>query len=158
MPSPDEIFSNWKGVIDNDLAETISRTFDLSLPNTYIYRAESFAMTMPQIQEQINSGDLHYKYQSHGKVLDVRFSISACREKAGQRRAVLTDFQGSSSRYYSIHLNLLPQYRHLQGPDVVPIQCKEIISPRSRCKVPSITTHRPHLQSVEIQNPYQSLL
>lgn len=73
MPSPDEIFSNWKGAVDNDFSAAISKTFDLDPPNVYVYRAESFAMTLSQIQRLIDSGDLKYKYQSHGKELAVCF-------------------------------------------------------------------------------------
>jgi hypothetical protein len=73
MPSPDEIFSNWKGVVDNGFSVTISKTFDLDPTDAYVYRAGSFAMTLPQIQQLIDSGDLKYRYQSHGKELDVRF-------------------------------------------------------------------------------------
>jgi len=72
MPSPDEIFQNWNGIISNDFAETISKTFALPPGDGYLYRAESFAMAMPQIQEQVNSGILKYKYQSHGQQIDVR--------------------------------------------------------------------------------------
>jgi hypothetical protein len=71
MPSPDEIFANWHGIADNDLFATISKTFELPSDDCYIYRAESFAMTLAQIQEQVNSGKLKYKYQSHGQQIKV---------------------------------------------------------------------------------------
>jgi hypothetical protein len=71
MPSADEIFVNWHGIIDNDLFATISMTFELPLDDSYVYRAESFAMTMAQIQEQVDSGKLKYKYQSHGQQIEV---------------------------------------------------------------------------------------
>jgi hypothetical protein len=82
MPSPDEIFSNWKGIVDNDFSEIISRTFEVDPTDAYVYRAESFAMTLPTIQQLINSGDLKYKYQSHGEELDVR---CPARRHAGDR-------------------------------------------------------------------------
>jgi len=69
MPSPDEIFSNWKGIIDNDFAKTITQTFNLSENDDYVYRAESFAMTLSQIQEQADK--LKYKYQSNGSQIEV---------------------------------------------------------------------------------------
>lgn len=72
MPSPDDILSKWEGIIENDFSKTISRTFEVDPVDNYVYRAESFAMTLPQIQQLINSGNLKYKYQSHGKELDVR--------------------------------------------------------------------------------------
>lgn len=71
MPSPEDILSNWKGIIENDFSETISKTFDLDPRKPYVYRAESFGMTLAQIQQLINSGDLKYKYRSHGQDLDV---------------------------------------------------------------------------------------
>jgi hypothetical protein len=81
MPSPDEMFCNWKGVVENDFAETIYKTFDLSPTDGYLYMVESFAMTMPQIQEQLNLGKLKYKYQSHGQELDVCLSCRPCRNR-----------------------------------------------------------------------------
>jgi hypothetical protein len=89
MPSPDGIFSNWKGIIQNEFSETISKTFEIDPTDSYVYRAESFAMTMPQIQQLLNSGDLKYKYQSHGKELDVRFTCWARTKK--RHVVVLTD-------------------------------------------------------------------
>jgi len=71
MPSPDEIFDNWNGLIDNDFFKTISQTFDLPSDDNYVYRAESFAMTMPQIQELVGSGTMKYKYQAHGQQIEV---------------------------------------------------------------------------------------
>jgi hypothetical protein len=71
MPPPDEIFANWDGIADNDLFATISKSFDLPSDDSFVYRAESFAMTLTQIQEQVNSGKLKYKYQSHGQQIDV---------------------------------------------------------------------------------------
>jgi hypothetical protein len=68
MPSPDEIFANWQGIIDDDFFKTISQTFDLSDSDPYIYRAESFAMTLSQIRAQ---PELKYKYQSHGQAIEV---------------------------------------------------------------------------------------
>jgi site-specific recombinase len=69
MASSEEIFSNWNGIISNDFAETISQTFKLPKNDTYIYRADSFAMTLPQIASQADK--LKYKYQSHGQAIEV---------------------------------------------------------------------------------------
>ncbi|CZR51390.1 uncharacterized protein PAC_01265 [Phialocephala subalpina] len=71
MPSPDEIFDNWHGIIDNDFSSTIRKTFDLPEDDKYVYRAESFSMTFPQIQAQLEGGSLKYKYQSHGQQIEV---------------------------------------------------------------------------------------
>jgi hypothetical protein len=74
MPPPDIIFANWHGIIKDDFCETIINTFDLPAGDNYIYRAEAFAMTLPQIQEQIEAGKLKYKYQAHGQQIEVSFS------------------------------------------------------------------------------------
>ncbi|TVY86557.1 hypothetical protein LAWI1_G006649 [Lachnellula willkommii] len=71
MPSPDEIFENWHGLVANDFSKTISQTFDLPSEDNYVYRAESFAMTMAQIKELLDSGALKYKYQAHGQQIEV---------------------------------------------------------------------------------------
>ena len=71
MPSPDEIFEIWHGLIANDFSETICQTFDLHNEDNYVYRAESFAMTMAQIKELIDSETLKYKYQAHGQQIEV---------------------------------------------------------------------------------------
>ncbi|KAK2626431.1 hypothetical protein QTJ16_003606 [Diplocarpon rosae] len=71
MPCPDEIFANWRGIAENDLLKTIMSTFVLSAEDDYVYRADSFAMGLKQIQEQINTGKLTYKYQSHGQQIEV---------------------------------------------------------------------------------------
>ncbi|CZT50910.1 uncharacterized protein RSE6_11982 [Rhynchosporium secalis] len=71
MPSPDEIFANWCGPVDGNFSQTIKTTFGLANQDEYAYRAEAFAMTLSQIQEQIDSGKLKYKYQSHGKQIQV---------------------------------------------------------------------------------------
>lgn len=70
MPSPDEIFSTWKGVIDSDFVETIRQTFQLPEDDDFIYRADSFAMTLKEIGSQADK--LKYKYQSHGQQIEVR--------------------------------------------------------------------------------------
>lgn len=72
MPSPEEQFANWRGMIDTDFSQTISSTFDLPVEDNYVYRAEDFALTLAQIQEQIDSGKLKYKYQSHGQQIQVQ--------------------------------------------------------------------------------------
>ncbi|KAB8300815.1 hypothetical protein EYC80_002743 [Monilinia laxa] len=69
--SSDAIFDNWTGIIEDDFSKTILDTFGLSKEDNYIYRAESFAMTLPQIQETISNGKLKYHYQDHGKVIQV---------------------------------------------------------------------------------------
>lgn len=71
MPSPDEIFANWHGLVCNDLFATIRKTFELPSDDSYVYRAESFAMTLAQIEEQVETGTLKYKYQSQGKQIEV---------------------------------------------------------------------------------------
>lgn len=74
MPLPDEILANWRGILDSDFYKTIFRTFELPEKDLYIYRAESFAMTLSQIKEQ---PELRYKYQSHGQVIEV-CALSCC--------------------------------------------------------------------------------
>jgi hypothetical protein len=69
MASLEEIFSEWGGIRDNDFAKTIRHTFSLPEDDDYIYRAESFAMTLAQIQEQADK--LKYKYQSYGQQIEV---------------------------------------------------------------------------------------
>jgi hypothetical protein len=71
MPSPDEIFANWHGIVSSDFFTTISKTFELSAHDSYVYRAEGFAMTLSQIQELVDSGKLKYKYQAHGQQIEV---------------------------------------------------------------------------------------
>jgi hypothetical protein len=68
MQLPDKIFANWQGLEDNDLFKTISKTFGLPENDPYIYRAESFAMTLSQINQQ---PQLKYRYQSHGQAIEV---------------------------------------------------------------------------------------
>lgn len=75
MPSPDSIIANWHGISDNNFCETLRKTFDLPVDDEYIYRADSFAMTLPQIREQVESGKLKYKYQAHGTQIEVRLSL-----------------------------------------------------------------------------------
>ena len=71
MPTPDAIFETWKGIIDNDFAKTVAETFLLASNDGYVYRAEAFAMTLSQIEEQVNSGKLKYKYLSNGQQIEV---------------------------------------------------------------------------------------
>jgi hypothetical protein len=85
MLSPDEVFANWRDLVENDLFTTIRSTFGLEGEDSFIYRAEAFAMTLAQIEEQVATGKLKYKYQAHGKPLEVRYA--ALFPKAG----VLTD-------------------------------------------------------------------
>ncbi|APA12090.1 hypothetical protein sscle_09g068600 [Sclerotinia sclerotiorum 1980 UF-70] len=70
-PSSDEIFNNWSGIIDDNFSKTVLDTFGLSQDDKYVYRAESFAMTLPQIQETVSTGKLKYHYQDQGKVLQI---------------------------------------------------------------------------------------
>lgn len=76
MPSPARVFANWHGIIDDEFCKTISQIFDLPDDDEYVYRAEAFAMTLSQIQEQINSGKLKYKYSAHGQQIEVCKSFS----------------------------------------------------------------------------------
>ncbi|KAE8448724.1 hypothetical protein EG329_008939 [Mollisiaceae sp. DMI_Dod_QoI] len=71
MSPPNEIFDNWHGIIDNDFSRTIRKTFNIPEDDKYVYRTESFAMTLPQIQTQLDAGSLKYKYQSHGQQIEV---------------------------------------------------------------------------------------
>ena len=68
MSSPDEVFAKWHGIIDDDFFKTIAETFGLAGDDSYVYRAESFAMTLAQIKQQ---PELKYKYQSHGLAIEV---------------------------------------------------------------------------------------
>ncbi|KAH9225036.1 hypothetical protein DL95DRAFT_431082 [Leptodontidium sp. 2 PMI_412] len=77
MPSPNEIFAHWPGLIVNDFSKTITTTFGIPEQDNYVYRAEAFAMTLGQIQEQVDSGKLKYKYQSHGQQIQVESDINA---------------------------------------------------------------------------------
>ena len=72
--SPDDAYANWSGVKD-DFAETICATFGVTIDDDYLYRAESFAMTLAEVQEKADK--LKYKYQSHGKQIEV-----VCRQRA----------------------------------------------------------------------------
>jgi hypothetical protein len=74
MASPDEVFANWHGLVDNDLFVTIRKSFELPSDDSYVYRAESFAMTLAQIEEQVEMGTLKYKYQAHGQQIEVIFA------------------------------------------------------------------------------------
>lgn len=59
-------------MIDSNFALTIRKTFNLPDDDDYIYRAESFAMTLSEVQKQLETGHLKYTYQSHhGEVLQV---------------------------------------------------------------------------------------
>jgi hypothetical protein len=82
MPSPDDIFTNWRGLEDNDLFATIRTTFELPPEDSYVYRAESFAMTLAQIEEQVQTRTLKYKYQAHGQPIEVS---SATGSQSGRR-------------------------------------------------------------------------
>jgi hypothetical protein len=85
MPSPDEVFAKWHGLVENGLFTTIRATFGLEGEDSFIYRAEAFAMTLAEIEEQVATGKLKYKYQAHGKIVEVQYA--ALFPKAG----VLTD-------------------------------------------------------------------
>lgn len=69
--SPDDILNAWTGLGDGNFGQSISRTFGLPPDDDYVYRAESFAMTLAQIQEQVDSARVAYKYQSDGQQLEV---------------------------------------------------------------------------------------
>ncbi|KAE9379814.1 hypothetical protein N431DRAFT_360981 [Stipitochalara longipes BDJ] len=73
MPSssPDQVLANWHGIIDHDLFTTIRATFGLASEDSFVYRAEAFTMTLAQIQEQVATGKLKYKYRAHGHPIEV---------------------------------------------------------------------------------------
>lgn len=92
-PSSDEIFNNWSGIIDDNFSKTVLDTFGLSQDDKYVYRAESFAMTLPQIQETVSTGKLKYHYQDQGKVLQVGLHSLV------MYTLILTDFQDTTRRH-----------------------------------------------------------
>jgi len=61
-----------------DFAKTITQTFQLSPNDEYVYRADSFAMTLAEINAKVDK--LKYRYQSHGQQIEVVCSES-CRSK-----------------------------------------------------------------------------
>lgn len=73
MVSPDEILSTWTGAeIDNgNFVPTIWKVFQLPAKDDYIYRAESFAMTLDEIDQVADK--LKYRYQAHGAGIEVSF-------------------------------------------------------------------------------------
>jgi hypothetical protein len=81
MPSPDGIFANWRGLVDNNILATIRTTFELPPEDNYVYRAESFAMTLAQIEEQVHAGNLKWKYQAHGQQIVVS-SVGGCADSS----------------------------------------------------------------------------
>lgn len=64
MVLPDAVFGNWKGMIDDDFEVTIRKAFDLPQQDDYIYAAESFQMTLAQVQEGMATGKLVWSYWS----------------------------------------------------------------------------------------------
>ena len=68
MPSSDEIFADWQGIIDNEFFRTIRQTFEIPENDSYTYRAESFAMTLSVIEQE---QQLKYKYHAHGQAIEV---------------------------------------------------------------------------------------
>lgn len=64
MFSPDVILENWSGMIDDDLEVTIRRAFDIPQEDGYMYAAESFQMTLAQVQETMTTGKLVWSYWS----------------------------------------------------------------------------------------------
>jgi len=76
-PSPDDIFANWHGLEDNDLFATIRTTFKLPSEDSFVYQAELFAMTLAQIEEQVQMGTLKYKYRAHGQPIEVSSAIGS---------------------------------------------------------------------------------
>jgi hypothetical protein len=75
MPSSDGIFANWRGIIDDDLFATIRTAFELPSQDHYVYRAESFEMTLAQIEEHVNTGKLKWNYQAHGQGIEVNSAL-----------------------------------------------------------------------------------
>ena len=83
MPTPDESFANWHGIINNDFCTTIRETFKLpsSSQDTYTYHTDSFAMTLSEIESSLSSNPLKYKYQVHGKAIEVCYTSSSPRKR-----------------------------------------------------------------------------
>lgn len=133
MPSPDKIFDNWHGIIDDDFSKTIRDTFELQADDKYVYRAESFAMTLSEIQSKLQTGSLKYNYQSHGERIEVPVS------PASRRSRRFTD-SGFSTRYQCLYIHILSRDRFLQIPNCFCCQCKESFSTRNRRSIPPIQT------------------
>jgi hypothetical protein len=81
MPTPTEIYANWNGIIDKDFCSLILQVFNLQNDDSYIYRAESFAMTLQQIQQYMERSMPKYKYSIHGSQVEVGFLVSFTMEK-----------------------------------------------------------------------------
>ncbi|RDW62360.1 hypothetical protein BP6252_11793 [Coleophoma cylindrospora] len=64
MVSPDAVLENWKGMVDDDFEVTIRTAFDLPPVDDYVYAAESFQMTLAQVQESMATGMLTWNYWS----------------------------------------------------------------------------------------------
>jgi hypothetical protein len=71
MPLPDEILQQWKGMIDNDFRRTIQTTFGLSENDNYVYKVESFSMTLAQVEAAVASGEYVYRYAINGQMQKV---------------------------------------------------------------------------------------
>jgi hypothetical protein len=142
MVSPDEIFANWHGVMDNDFYKTLGQTFDVPENDPYVYRAESFTMTLSQIREQ---PELKYKYQAHGQAIEVRPSLTA----------ILTN-QGSIRRRNSIYIYLLVNHRHRESHQILCLKREESLPTRNRGQLPSIIADM-SFQGSEVEIACQSL-
>jgi ribosomal protein S3AE len=71
MASPDSIFQSWKGMVDDDFRKTIEETFSLKHDDGYVYRVESFAMTLAQVEAAIATGQYIYRYAVDGVMTKV---------------------------------------------------------------------------------------
>jgi hypothetical protein len=71
MPSSDEILSAWAGIANDSFPDTIRKTFHLPQNDAYQYKAESFSMTLSQIEELISRSPLKWTYQNHDGVIEV---------------------------------------------------------------------------------------
>ena len=108
--SAEAIFAHWSGIEDS-FAETVRRTFNLPTDDDYLYRAESFAMTLAEIQDQADK--LKYKYQSHGKQIEV-VSARSVQQKglavvspALPIQNMLLTADAGLCRHSSIYINIL---------------------------------------------------
>lgn len=92
MPTADELFNNWDGVIgiddiNNQFFDKICQSFELPhdednrIEDKYVYRVEDFGMTLRDIKFLVSSGAYVYKYRVHGHQIDVcrsRCSTDGC--------------------------------------------------------------------------------
>jgi hypothetical protein len=70
---PDLILSQWTGMLDT-FEHTIQNAFSLPENDGTVYEAESFRMTLSEIQNELQSGKYKYHYRSHGQPVIVPVS------------------------------------------------------------------------------------